>query len=54
MRGCKWISNLDLNKGYHQVEIRDEDRPKTTLVTIDGSYQFNMMGMGSVGGVAIK
>jgi hypothetical protein len=46
MRGCKWISKLDLNKGYHQVPIRKEDRPNTTVVTMDGSYQFNMMGMG--------
>jgi putative transposase len=52
MRGCKWISKLDLNKGYHQVPIRKEDRPKTTVVTMDGSYQFNMIGMGLVGAAA--
>jgi hypothetical protein len=52
MRGCKWISKLDLNKCYHQVPIRKEDRPKTTVVTMDGSYQFNMMGMGLVGAAA--
>jgi hypothetical protein len=54
MRGCKWISNLDLNKGYYQVEIRDEHRPKITVVTIDGSLKINIMGIGLVGVVAIK
>jgi hypothetical protein len=52
MRGAKWISKVDLNKGYHQVPIRKSDRPKTTIVTLDGSYQFDMMGMGLVGASA--
>ena len=52
MRGVTRISSFDLNKAYHQVEIRPEDRPKTTVVTMDGSYQWNRMGMGMLNAAA--
>lgn len=52
MKGCVWISKLDQNKGYHQVPIRTEDRKKTTVLTMDGAYEFNMIGMGLVGASA--
>ena len=34
---------LDLLMGYHQIPVREEDRPKTALITHKGLYVFNVM-----------
>ncbi len=52
LRGSKWFSLFDLNKGYHQVLIKESDRPKTAVITMDGVYQWNAMGMGLIGASA--
>jgi len=52
LRGCKFFSLFDLNKGYHQVPVKESDRIKTAVVTMDGCYQWNTMGMGMVGASA--
>ena len=37
------ISKIDLNKGYHQVRVRDEDVHKTAFVCHKGHYEFVRM-----------
>lgn len=36
--GSCWFSTLDLASGYWQVEVREEDRPKTAFTTGSGMY----------------
>ena len=44
--GC--LSKLDLNKGFYQVKMSEEDRAKTALVTAFGKYEFSRMPFGLV------
>ena len=37
---------LDLLIGYHQIPVREEDRPKTAFITHKGLYVFNMWPFG--------
>lgn len=34
--GSRWFSTLHLLTGYWQVEVKEEDRPKTAFSTRDG------------------
>ena len=43
--GSKHFSSLDLYKSYHQIEIAEQDIPKTAMVTPLGSYCFRKMRM---------
>ena len=43
LSGSCWFSTLDLASGYWQVEVREEDRPKTAFTTGSGLYQFTVM-----------
>ena len=40
------ISKIDLNKGYHQVRVRDEDVHKMAFVCHKGHYEFVRMPFG--------
>uniref|UniRef100_A0A5S6QSG4 Reverse transcriptase n=1 Tax=Trichuris muris TaxID=70415 RepID=A0A5S6QSG4_TRIMR len=44
--GSKYFSRLDLRNGYWQLEVEENDRPKTAFVTPDGLYQFKRMPFG--------
>ena len=49
---AKYISTLDLAKGYWQVPVREEDKPKTAFSTPNGLFQFRVMPFGLSGAPA--
>src|SRR5690242_10685601 len=43
---AKIFSVIDLQRGYHQFRLRDEDIPKTAFMTKYGNYEFVGVPMG--------
>ena len=41
--GATVFSSLDLQQGYHQLRIREEDVPKTVFRTPIGHYQWRVL-----------
>lgn len=46
LQGAKWFTSLDLISGYHQIPVREEDQPKTAIVTPNGQYAWRVMPFG--------
>nr|GEU87393.1 reverse transcriptase domain-containing protein [Tanacetum cinerariifolium] len=46
LKGSRVYSKIDLRSGYHQLRVREEDVPKTTLKTRYGHYEFKVMLFG--------
>lgn len=46
LSGSAWFSTMDLQHGYWQVELQEEDREKTAFTTGSGLYHFKVMPMG--------
>ena len=44
--GAKWFSSLDLKSGYWQIEVAEEDKPKTAFTTPLGFFECNRMPFG--------
>ena len=44
----KYLSKIDLTKGYWQIPVTPEDVHKTTFMTPDGHYEFMRMPFGMV------
>ena len=49
---AKYLSTLDLLKGYWQVTVSESSQPKTAFVTPFGKYEFKVMPFGLVGAPA--
>lgn len=46
LAGCKILSKIDLVKGYHHIPVREEDIPKTAVITPFGLFEFLRMPFG--------
>lgn len=46
LAGSQWFSVMDLKSGYYQVEMNEEDKPKTVFVCPFGFYEFSRMPQG--------
>ncbi|KAL8443861.1 hypothetical protein Emag_005763 [Eimeria magna] len=51
--GKKYFSVLDMCKGFYQIEIAEEDRPKTSFVTPDCQRQYRRLPFGFASSPAI-
>ena len=49
---AKFITTLDLSRGYWQVPVREADQPKTAFTTPYGLFQFRVMPFGLQGAPA--
>jgi hypothetical protein len=48
LSGCKYLTKIDLSKGYWQIVVKPECRHLTAFVTSEGLFQFRKMPFGFV------
>ena len=46
LQGSKYFSQVDLNSGYHQIDIKEVDKYKTSFVLPFGQYEYNKLPFG--------
>ena len=44
--GAKYFSKVDLTSGYHQIQVKPEDIPKTAFQTKKGSFECVVLNFG--------
>ena len=52
LAGKSWFSTLDMNSGYWQIPLAEEDKKKTAFMTRYGLFQFTCMPFGLANGPA--
>ena len=53
LKNDQYITKIDMSKGYWQISVREQDRPKTAFICPDfGCYQFKRMPFGLVNSAA--
>jgi hypothetical protein len=46
MKGATMFSKIDLISGYHQLQIKEDDIPKTAFKKRFGNYKFTILSFG--------
>ena len=46
LKGAQYFCTLDLQSGYLQVKMKEEDQEKTAMTTPFGLFEFNRMAFG--------
>ena len=46
LHGAKYFSSLGAASGFHQILLKEKDRPKTAFITPFGHYQFRVLPFG--------